>query len=172
MTDLPQIALSVRQPWAWAIIYAGKTIENRGPVMLRHLPKPICRRIAIHASKGMTRDEYEVASDFINGLAGRIVCPSAADLLRGGIVGSVDVVDIVTKSLSPWFFGPRGMVLRDPKPCEFVPAVGALGYFKWTRGDTSIVPKTARWMTAPVAAVPAIGTKEPASLPLFDAGDE
>lgn len=29
MTELPPLALSVRQPWAWAIIYAGKDIENR-----------------------------------------------------------------------------------------------------------------------------------------------
>ena len=28
MTDLPELALSVRQPWAWAIIYAGKDIET------------------------------------------------------------------------------------------------------------------------------------------------
>lgn len=29
MLDLPELALSVRQPWAWAIIHAGKDIENR-----------------------------------------------------------------------------------------------------------------------------------------------
>ena len=28
-TSLPPLALSVRQPWAWAIIFGGKTIENR-----------------------------------------------------------------------------------------------------------------------------------------------
>lgn len=27
--DLPEFALSIRQPWAWAIVYAGKDIENR-----------------------------------------------------------------------------------------------------------------------------------------------
>lgn len=26
---LPRKALSVRQPWAWAIIFGGKPIENR-----------------------------------------------------------------------------------------------------------------------------------------------
>lgn len=29
MADIPHLALSVRQPWAWAIIHAGKDIENR-----------------------------------------------------------------------------------------------------------------------------------------------
>ena len=29
MTALPRLALSIRQPWAWAIINAGKDIEYR-----------------------------------------------------------------------------------------------------------------------------------------------
>lgn len=28
-SDLHQVALSIRQPWAWAILHAGKDIENR-----------------------------------------------------------------------------------------------------------------------------------------------
>lgn len=52
-TEFPVSALSVRQPWAWAIIYAGKDIENRGHVAIwKGDMKP--KRIAIHASKGMT----------------------------------------------------------------------------------------------------------------------
>jgi len=52
-------ALTIRQPWAWAIFHAGKDIENRDwPTRLRG-------RIAIHAAKGMTRDEYESALFFI-----------------------------------------------------------------------------------------------------------
>ena len=64
MSDLPTTALSVRQPWAWAIIYGGKDIENRGPVAVNKGGiKP--RRIAIHASKGMTRDECEFSALFM-----------------------------------------------------------------------------------------------------------
>ena len=29
MEGLPDIALSVRQPWTWGIIHAGKPVENR-----------------------------------------------------------------------------------------------------------------------------------------------
>jgi hypothetical protein len=29
MIDLPRLAISVRQPWAWAIIHGGKPLENR-----------------------------------------------------------------------------------------------------------------------------------------------
>lgn len=140
---LPDLALSVRQPWAWAIIHAGKDIENRSWQAVNHGLKRR-GRIAIHAAKGMTRDEYEDAADWIRRCGS--TCPAPADLLRGGIIGSVEVVDVVSESASPWFFGPRGLVLQDPKPCEFIPAVGQLGYFKWTRADNSILPAPARWM--------------------------
>lgn len=143
MSDFPELALSVRQPWAWAIIYGGKDIENRSWQAVNHgLAQR--GRIAIHASKGMTREEYEEAADFMKGLG--VTCPPAAALLRGGIIGSVEVVDAVRKSESKWFFGPRGLVLRNPEPCEFIPSLGMLGYFRWNRGSDSIVPGPARWM--------------------------
>ena len=89
--EIPKLALSVRQPWAWAIIYAGKDIENRSWQAVNHGLRQR-GRIAIHASKGMTREEYEEASAFMLGLD--IECPAPCDLLRGGIVGSVEVIDV------------------------------------------------------------------------------
>ena len=50
-------------------------------------------------------------------------------MLRGGIIGSVELVDVVEQSASPWFFGPVGFVLRNPKPCKFIPMKGQLGFF-------------------------------------------
>jgi hypothetical protein len=143
MTDLPRLALSVRQPWAWAIIYAGKDIENRSWQAVNHGLRQR-GRIAIHAAKSMTREEYEEASDFMNSI--HIACPGAADLPRGGIIGSVDVVDVVTDSDSDWFFGPRGLVLRDPKPCDFISAIGARGYFPWVRAIGQTIHPPAKWM--------------------------
>lgn len=142
MTDLPPKALSVRQPWAWAIIHRGKDVENRSAAAIRH--GMTCRRIAIHASKGMTRDEYESAHNFMASLG--IQCPRPDELLRGAIIGSVTVTDIVKESDSPWFFGPRGLVLADPKPCLAIPASGMLGYFTWARGGTEAEPLP--WMKA------------------------
>lgn len=142
--SLPKLALSVRQPWAWAIIHAGKDIENRSWQAVNHGLRQR-GRIAIHAAKGMTRDEYDDASGFMRQMLG-IECPAAADLLRGGIIGSVEVVNVVSGSESPWFFGPRGLVLRNPEACAFIPAVGALGYFVWQRADASVVPPPAKWM--------------------------
>lgn len=148
MSEYPPIeqllALSVRQPWAWAIIYGGKGIENRSPAAVRNLGHPVARRIAVHAAKGMTRDEYVAAYEFMRGIG--VVCPPPATLVRGAIIGSVSVAEVVSASASPWFFGPRGLVLRNPEPCHRVPAVGALGYFSWTPADPAVMPTPARWM--------------------------
>ena len=155
MTSIPILALSVRQPWAWAIIHAGKDIENRSWQAVNHGLKKR-GRIAIHASKGMGKEEYESAHDYINEClaaspASVLRCPAAIDLLRGGIIGSVDVVDVVTASDSMWFMGPRGLMLRNPVACDFVPSVGQLGYFEWKSADASVVPEPSRWMLPPKA---------------------
>lgn len=144
--QLPDIALSVRQPWAWAIVHAGKDIENRTEFSVRMMAKmaPLVGRRAIHASKGMTRDEYESTAEFMADLG--VTCPSPDKLLRGGVIGSVDVTGVVKKSTSRWFFGPRGLELANPAPCDFIPSVGALGLFRWKPADPSIVPPPARWM--------------------------
>lgn len=142
--DLPNLALSVRQPWAWAIIHAGKDIENRSWQAVNHGLRQR-GRIAIHAAKGLTQFGYIEAADTIFEISG-LLAPPARDLARGGIIGSVEVVDVVTHSGSPWFFGPRGLVLRRPLPCQFVPASGQLGYFSWSPADPSIVPPPAKWM--------------------------
>ena len=161
--DLPRLALSVRQPWAWAIIYAGKDIENRSWQAVNHGLRQR-GRICIHAAKGMSREEYENTRDFL--WTRRAGCPEAKDLLRGGIIGSVEVVDVVSESDSPWFFGPRGLVLRSPEPCEFIPAVGQLGYFEWKRADPSIVPGHASWML-PKPDKSGATRQIPTALPLF-----
>ncbi len=162
--DLPELALSVRQPWAWAIIYAGKDIENRSWQAVNHGLRQR-GRVAVHASKGMTREEYEDAAYTIEQIA-HIVCPPPAELLRGGIIGSIEVVDVVTRSDSPWFFGPRGLVLKNARRCEFIPSVGALGYFRWARADASVVPRPSKWML-PDQFAPIKQRLAPEAMPLF-----
>ena len=131
-------ALSIRQPWASLILKAGKDIENRC------WPTKFRGRILVHAAKGMTRTEYEDAIDFaINAIrtdpknadAARIVTLRELgfafdDLPRGGVIGSVEIMDCVQSSESPWFMGEFGMVLRDPKPLPFTPWKGQLGFFE------------------------------------------
>lgn len=151
-------ALSIRQPWAWAIIWGGKPVENRSAGALRHMSFAGVDRFAIHASKTMTRDEYEEGAAFMASID--ISCPPARDLLRGGIIGSVKFDGITRNAVSPWFFGPRAIVMRDPIPCGFIPARGALGLFDWKPEGPDCVPPPAKWMLAdaPIAA--------PAELPL------
>lgn len=125
-------ALSIRQPWAWAILHAGKRVENRdwkgcayrGPLL-------------IHASKGCTRQEYSDAADFIaerryaDNYLGLVVpeLPPLEALDRGGVVGVCRVIDVTTFSPDPWFFGPLGLRLGDVRPVNFIPFKGALGFF-------------------------------------------
>lgn len=123
--------LSIRQPWAWAIIHAGKDIENR-------TWKTTYRgRFWVHAGQIFSKIENEDFRDTALRVPGLIMMDHeefmAIDfsrLDRGGIIGSVELVACVENSDSPWFSGPLGFVLRNPKPCDFIPMKGQLGFFK------------------------------------------
>jgi hypothetical protein len=123
--------LSIRQPWAHLIIHAGKDIENRD------WPTKVRGRVLVHAGKGMTRDEYESAYHAMIRVDRSLLLPSFEALERGGIVGSVEIVDCVERSTSPWFFGRYGFVLRNPQPLPFTPCKGQLGFF--TLPDVEVV---------------------------------
>lgn len=141
MFDLPSKAISIRQPWAWAIVHAGKDIENRDwPTRFRG---PVC----IHAAKGMTNREYEDANGFVQAVLGERpsewlmqwhgVTAAPYKLERGGIIGVAEVVDCVAVSDSPWFMGRYGFVLRNVRSVPFVPVKGALGFFDWRSNLTA-----------------------------------
>lgn len=119
------LALSIRQPWANLILLAGKDIENRA------WPTNVRGRILIHASKGCTRQEFADAIEFAQSCIRRRIVADLATIPRGGIVGSVEIVDCVSSSDSPWFVGPFGFVLRDPQPLPLPPLPwrGQLGLF-------------------------------------------
>lgn len=139
--ELPPLALSVRQPWAWAILHGGKVIENRSAGAIR-TGNMDCRRIALHAAKGMKRQDYEWGAWRLEKHG--VTCPPPADLVRGAIIGAVDVVDIVTESDSEWFGGQCGLVLENPAAVNPIPVVGKLGYFRWEQSGEVAAP--AKWM--------------------------
>lgn len=118
------MALSIRQPWAWAVIHAGKDIENRD--WHTRYRGPVC----IHASKGCTREEHHWAATTITRICDREV-PALSAMDRGGIIGVAEIVDCVQRSSSPWFFGSYGFVLAKARPVSFFPCKGSLGFFKW-----------------------------------------
>lgn len=124
MAELPLFALSIRQPWAWAIINAGKDIENRQ--WHTNFRGPVC----IHAAKGCTHSEWEDAADFIARTA-QMSPPSLKEMERGGIIGTANIIECVASSHSPWFFGRYGFRLANVQPVPFIPCKGALGFFPW-----------------------------------------
>lgn len=112
-------ALSVKQPWAWAIIHAGKDIENR--------PRRthIRETIAIHASQRPAKDWEEHYPE------GGPRVPPPEQWVLGAIIGFVDIVDCFSDSPSAWFCGPWGYALANARPLsEPVPCKGALGFWR------------------------------------------
>ena len=106
-------AISVRQPWAWAIIHAGKDIENR--TWRTHYRG----EMAIHASSKLDENAK---------LPRGSLKPGEEDLIFSEIIGLVDLVDVIESSRSKWFSGPFGYVLTNPRPLSKpIPCKGALG---------------------------------------------
>ncbi|WP_159953160.1 ASCH domain-containing protein [Rhizobium sp. 18065] len=129
--SLPMLALSVRQPWAHCIIHLGKPVENR------KWSNKVRGEVCIHASLFNKIEEWMKALSTYQatrpGCEALKAFPPSNTLLRGGIIGTVEIVDVVTQSDSPWFSGPKGFVLANPKPCDFIPVKGQLGFFDWRK---------------------------------------
>ena len=103
-------ALTLHQPWAWAVAYAGKRIENR---TWRPPQRIIGRQIAIHA--GRTIDAGGVKWLAERGFT-EIPMPKEAHV-RGTIVAVAIVEGYVYPKQTAWddvwLIGPVGWVLRD-----------------------------------------------------------
>jgi len=118
--------LSVRQPWAWALVNGFKPLENRDYMPNYRGP------LVIHAGKtlgcirgGFEFECYEVA--VLAGLGGLLPdCSNEA----GGLVGMVQLTGTVTSSSSPWFSGPIGWCVERAEAWPFVPWKGRQGI--WT----------------------------------------
>ncbi len=128
-------AISVRQPWAWAIIHAGKDVENRSPATIARWKSLVGQRIAIHASRTMPLPSWDIAAAFMLDEIG-IETPNPEDLDCGGIIGFVDVVDIVKSSKSKWFQkGQHALVLANPTPIRrMLPCKGNSSIFNAPNG--------------------------------------
>lgn len=122
-------ALSLTQPWAWLVVHGGKDIENRvWSTKLRG-------RFLVHAAKGMTRAQYHDAVAFTLATPGGAYdrLPRFEDLELGGIIGSVELLDVLPPAPLPkraWRMPMQfGFTLANPAPLPFVPCKGALGFW-------------------------------------------
>lgn len=133
------------QPFAWAIIYGGKNIENR--TLRSRYRGPL----AIHAGLGwVPREERPSTGDLIDPLLAAEVehlekagaGPSwTAWEARGAVLGTVDLIDMhdgIRGCCGPW--GERGiaasgdaithLVLANPRPINPRPWTGAQGLWE------------------------------------------
>ncbi len=123
------LILSIRQPWAWLIVQGLKPVENRD------WPTKVRGKFLVHASKGMTKSEYEDCLDLCHAISrthpfpAGTVLPAMKDLQRGGIVGISEITDCVSGMDSPWFFGRYGFVLGRSRELPFMEMKGRLGFF-------------------------------------------
>jgi hypothetical protein len=108
-------AITIKQPFAWAIIHAGKDIENRSWLTKHRGPLVIHAGASFHASP----------------LPHRLPVDEPEEYVQSALIGIVDLLDIRESSRSPWFSGPLAWVLANPRSFQKpIPAVGKLGL--WT----------------------------------------
>lgn len=130
-------AITVRPPWAQAIILAGKDVENRSVIgMWRRL---VGETVAIHAGARVDDDAY---SDPVLRRAHRekfLPLPVGPWLNRGMVIGVVTVAGVhwadECGGCSPWAQGPWigerricHLALANPRPLTIpIPVRGKLG---------------------------------------------
>jgi hypothetical protein len=112
------IALSLRQPWVFAILFLAKEIENRTWRSRRR------GRVILHASRTFDDAGLRYLKE-----AGFDV---PDDLPMGAYVGEVTITDCrpVAACVSPWAFGPWCFTLERPvRYPEPIPGRGQLGFY-------------------------------------------
>lgn len=153
-------ALSIRQPWAWAICNAGKTIENRAWRSCKYRG-PVWIHASLWGGANLDRISVDAQDASYEMLAmakaaksprmkGGPVTLRTLYEHRGGIVGRARIVAEVRqapdlrwmKMTEPgiytsltdvdraWWIGGFGLVLADVEPAPFVKCTGKLGLFQ------------------------------------------
>jgi hypothetical protein len=147
-------AITIRQPWVWAILHAGKRIENRawdtghrGPLLIH---------AAVFGRSNAEQHEVREHFDTMMEMWHEVGSPPLPDKItmrmlleqRGGIVGQCWLSDVILPGGydvgrvypgtgaarrrhqlrdDPWYTGGYGFVLKDVDPLPFVPCKGRLG---------------------------------------------
>lgn len=138
--------LTVRQPWAWAIIHGGKNVENRSRNIAGDYRGPIAVHVGLEDADNAPGKLWLDSANFYRKRSGVPFSRfSWRDTNRGLIIGVVDLVDVhfngtrserwdaenqQNATCSPW--AEHGdlyhLVLANSRPlAEPIPYRGALG---------------------------------------------
>lgn len=115
-------AISVRQPWAWAIIHGGKDVENRT------WEANYRDQFLIHARKTFDWNGYLWIMERERYLSLANKLPQPDEFFKGGFIGAVNIIVCAGNHSSKWFSGPFGFVLECP--IIFDPPVSYSGQLK------------------------------------------
>jgi hypothetical protein len=129
-------AITLRQPWAFAVMMGAKAIENRtwntshrGPLVIHagrsvehHLVDDVLARVAAarHLQHGRVRQLWR-------------------DYCVSGFVATATLHGVTRESEDPWFAGPYGWLLKDLRPIRPVQARGRQGIFLLTQPEARAV---------------------------------
>ncbi len=131
--DIPKLALSIRQPWAWLIVEGFKSVENRDWKPW-NLGLKFRGEVAIHAGIKVEDDcDLSLSRGYHPVTGERQEFPVPKKYPTGGIVGVSEIVDVVTSHDNDYFVGKYGLVIRNARPIDLIPVRGALGFFDWRK---------------------------------------
>jgi hypothetical protein len=120
--DIKIRALTIRQPWAWAIAKGYKDVENRSwQTKYKGL-------FLIHAAMRCDPDGLPFLKKILPQEV--IKDKSPDDFPSGGFVGFAKIDDCVTYHGSQFFTGPFGFVIKEPYQFPLIPFRGDQGLFK------------------------------------------
>lgn len=125
----PVLAISIRQPYAWAVVAGHKDVENRSASVAGRLRKLAGQEIAIHAAWNMADSEWDEAARWMRQNIG-VEPPHPDEMFYGGVIGFATVGAVIEQSRSIWFDGPFGIKLINPRPVDYVKCRGWPGVFR------------------------------------------
>ncbi len=140
-------AITVRQPWAWAIMHGGKDVENR----TRNIAGSYRGPLVIHAGKALDPDEFGSAVDALDVIGVTRPAGRVKDLGFGVALGVVDLTARIHHADECWddypvdpYYSVYGfcskwampdqwhLTLANPRPFpEPIPYKGALGLWNF-----------------------------------------
>ncbi|MFA6195249.1 MAG: hypothetical protein WC656_01240 [Sulfurimonas sp.] len=125
-------ALSVKQPWAWAICNLPDAFKK--PFENRTWNTKYRGEFLVHASKGFDLNGYARMCWYLKELGYNGKIPTKKEFIYGAFVGKTELVDVMQQSEDIWFEGIYGFKLENTVAFnEPIPYKGQLNFFNVER---------------------------------------